>query len=322
MKKIIVAIPSYNEELTISSVIEKINKVQIPNMIIKIIVIDDGSTDNTKDICARHGVDVFSHQINMGVGRAFRTGLEKAIELGADYLVNIDADGQFDPSDIPRLIDPLELNKADFVSGNRFLDSKGCLSRPKNMPRNKYYGNIFMSNFISLLVGKKYSDVSCGFRAYSSKAMITLNLTGRFTYTQETFIDLSFKELAIVMIPVKVKYFPSRKSLISSNLFLYGFKTFKIIIRSFRDYKPLIFFVSISFPLLFIGLLCAIFILVYYILYSHFSPYKFVAYISVYSLSLTFILWITGLLADMFVRVRLNQEKILYYLRAHSTKRK
>jgi hypothetical protein len=170
-----------------------------------------------------------------------------------------------------------------------------------------------MSKLISALSGQKFADVSCGFRAYSKEALLRLNLTGNFTYTQESFLDLASKGIEITTIPVSIKYFPERKSKVARNLFRYGYQTLKIIIRSYRDYKPLKFFLSLGLIFFFFGFISGVITIAHFLLTGAFTPYKFVGFISVYLVSLAFLFWIIGLFADMFVRTRLTQEQILYY---------
>lgn len=315
MKKLVVLIMAYNEEQTIGTVLDSIPENIKGIDAIHTIVIDDGSTDKTKEITLTKGATVYSTIINSGVGKAFQLGLEKALEHEADYMINIDADGQFSPEQIPLLLQPLMNDTADFVYGDRFTTQDGTKGKPATMPWAKYHGNIFMSRFISFLSAHEFSDVSSGFRAYSRNAMLMINLTGHFTYTQETFIDLALKNVLIASVPVEVKYFDDRVSKVADNLFFYALKTLKIIIRAFRDYKPFLFFIYLSLPFFIIGGASFIFVLVYFIITGSFSPYKFVWFLSIYLLSLSFFLWIVGFLADMFVRVRINQEKILFMLK-------
>src|SRR4030043_2118896 len=225
IKKLLVLIPAYNEEEKIGEVIQNIPGKLNGVSEVYILVIDDGSTDNTAKIARDSGAAVIKNYFNMGVGSVFGKGLQYALDNNFDSMISIDGDGQFNPGDISKLIKPIMENNADLVTASRFID-KNYYPR---MPLFKFWGNKLMSIFISKLVGKKFYDVSCGFRAYSEKTLLSLNLHGRFTFSQETFIDLSFKRLRILEIPIKVKYFPSRVSKISSNLFIYGVNALKVI---------------------------------------------------------------------------------------------
>jgi len=240
--KILTAIPCLNEEETIESVMDSVRESldAFPNS--EILVIDDGCTDRTVERAKAKGGIIISHGENRGVGIAFQNAVAYFLSHDFDVMVNIDADGQFDPQDIPKLIEPIGNGEADFVTASRFLDP----DLYPQMPRVKFWGNKQMSSLISRLAGQKFYDVSCGFRAYSREALLNLNLHGEFTYTQETFMDFSFKGLRIREVPVKVKYFPNRESRVAKSLVYYSFKTFMIIFRAYRDYYPLRFFWSLS----------------------------------------------------------------------------
>ncbi len=227
-------------------------------------------------------------------------------------MVNIDADGQFSPADIPLLIAPIVEEKAEFVSGDRFRSADGKLVRPEYMSKIKFWGNQRMADLVSFVTGKRYDDVSCGFRAYSKEALMRLNLTGKFTYTQESFLDLANKGMGIKTIPVNVTYFPDRKSRVAGSILYYMFQTAKIIFRAYRDYNPLKFFGLLGLIPFVISILSGIFVLIHYFTTGAFSPYIFVAFTSVYLFTFGILLWVVGILADMFIRIRLNQEQLLY----------
>jgi glycosyltransferase involved in cell wall biosynthesis len=304
-QKICVVMPAYNEEKLIEGVFDR-----MPDNVDTIVVVNDGSTDKTPNIAQAKGALVVTHNVHRGVGAAFHTGVDKALELNADVMVTIDADGQFDPRDINRLIDPIIDGKADFVTASRFIEKKFV---PK-MSRTKYWGNIAMSRLISFLIGQRFFDVSCGFRAYSKEALLRLNLFGEFTYTQETFMDLAFKNITIQEVPILVQgergYGPSK---VAKNLFRYAYRTSKIILRAFRDYKPLKFFGFMAGFIVVVGLLLEAFLFWHYVQTGSFSPYKVVGFAGGFLLAIGILIFITGLLADMFYRIRVNQEEILYY---------
>ncbi len=131
--KLVILIPAFNEEDSIQQVINSVPKTIEGISEVLVLVVDDGSSDQTSSLAEQAGAIVVSHPQNRGVGAAFNTGLIKALELGADVMVNIDADGQFSATDIPVLIEPIIASKADFVSGDRFTDKNGHLVRPEYM---------------------------------------------------------------------------------------------------------------------------------------------------------------------------------------------
>ncbi len=317
VKKLLVIIPAFNEEEKIGEVIQKIpGKIRGISKI-QILVIDDGSTDQTARIARGLGAEVIKHHYNMGIGAAFSTGLQHALDNNFDLMVNIDGDSQFNPKDIPKLLEPILNDNFDFVTASRFIDKDYF---PK-MPLVKFWGNKLMSILISKIVGKRYYDVSCGFRAYSKKALLSLNLHGNFTYTHELFIDLSFKKLNIVEIPIKVKYYPSRVSKISSNLFSYGINTLKIILETYRDYKPFTFFSYIALFFFIISIFFGSILLYTYVSIGSFHPNVWSGFVGGTFLFISITFFIVGISANLIKRIRINQEKILYLLKKISQRK-
>ena len=188
--KLIIFLPALNEEGNIQQVVANLPQTLDKIDIVQYLVIDDGSTDHTAEFAIIAGAKVVSHTVNRGLGRAFQSAVQFALENDADILVGIDADGQFDSSEIPALIEPIIANKADMVIGNRFVQGI-----PEYMSDAKYWGNKQIARLISYVSGQKFHDVSCGFRAYSREALLRLNLFADFTYTHETILSLIFQGL-------------------------------------------------------------------------------------------------------------------------------
>ena len=308
--KLIIYMPALNEQEGIAEVIKSLPEEIEGIDEVKVLVVDDGSTDNTVKIAKESGADVVSHNINKGVGSAFQSALQYVLEEGGDILVSIDADRQFNSNQIPEMIKPILNNKADMVTGNRFMNGI-----PKNMPKSKYWGNEQMSKLISLISGQKFRDVSCGFRAYNREALLRLNLLGAFTYTQESILDMVFKGLRVVEFPVDVTYFKERKSRVAGSIVRYAFRTLNIILSTLRDYRPMLFFGGMGGILISIGLVMEIFLGIHFLITGDFTPFKFVGFTGFAFLVFGLLLVIVGLLANMFNRVRVNQEKILYELK-------
>lgn len=308
--KICVMIPAYNEEASIRGVIKRIPRNIDGVDCIEVLVIDDGSTDSTVQVAKDAGADeIISHSVNKGLGVAFRDGLEASLEKGADIIVSIDADGQFNPKDIPKLIEPILNNEADFVTASRFLDK----SLEPDMPFIKKFGNKILTKIINILTRQNFTDTQCGYRAYSKKAALKLNTFGDFTYTQEVFINLVEKKLQIKEIPLKVVYKIDRKSRVFKNPLSYAIKVIMTIIRVIRDYKPLKFFGIPGLFIFGIGFLSGLFMLIRYILTNTTSPYRSLIAFSEVMLILGFLMIILALVVDMIGRQRKIQEEILYY---------
>jgi glycosyltransferase involved in cell wall biosynthesis len=302
--------PALNEAANIKKVISNLPKKLEKVSQVEILVIDDGSTDETADFAREMEASVVSHYKNLGLGIAFQTALNYALKNDADILVSIDADGQFDPGDIPDMIEPILNGYAQMVTGNRFSNGK-----PENMPLIKYWGNKQVSRILSSISKHSFEDVSCGFRAYSRDALYQLNLFGTYSYTHEVILNLAFKGYSIVECPIAVEYFSDRKSRIASSITKYALNTGKIIMRTMLDYKPLYFFGNLGLFSLVIGILFVSYMLIHYLLTGAFTPYKSFGFIGlgfgIFGLIILFI----GLVADMLNRIRLNQDKILYEMR-------
>jgi glycosyltransferase involved in cell wall biosynthesis len=307
-----VIMPALNEAATIQEVVSRVPK-DIPGIdSVQVVVVDDGSTDSTVEDAKAAGALVISHPRNKGVGAAFQTGINHALDIGATYAVNIDSDGQFAPEDIPTLLEPLLKGDVDWVSASRFKDR----SLVPEMDRVRYYGNKAMSFLISSLTGVRFHDVSCGFRAYSRDVLLQLNLIGKFTYTQESFLDLSFKGLHVEEIPIAVQGTRSHgKSRVAGNIPRYAYNTSKIIFRTFRDYYPMRIFGLGALLCLILSAGLFSFLLLHYVQTGNFTPHKWAGFTGAFFGSLGIILFIAGMLADMFVRVRINQERILYMMK-------
>ena len=307
---LIVIIPCLNEEKTIADVIKKIPGKFDGVSKRSVVVVDDGSSDKTAELAENAGAIVVQHPYNQGVGAAFQTGIETALKLRADIIVNMDGDGQFNPEDITKLIKPIISNEADFVSASRFMDA----SLIPVMPEIKKWGNKRIAHLVSFLVAKKFYDVSCGFRAYSKEAALRLNLFGHFTYTQETFLDLAFKGLKIIEVPIKVRGVREfGKSRVASNLFNYALNTSRIILRTFRDCRPMQFFSTISLVMFIVAFALGAFFIGHYIATGKFYPHKWAGFSSGFFLLTSMVAFITGLLADMLARIRQTGERTLYY---------
>lgn len=308
--KLIIYMPALDEEKNIQGVLARLPRKLEDIDLVQYLVVDDGSTDNTAELASAAGAFVVSHGKNRGVGAAFHSAVQFALENGCDILVGIDADGQFDPAEIPDLIAPLVEKTADMVIGNRFMQGM-----PKNMPPVKYWGNNQISKLVSSVCHQRFQDVSCGYRAYNREALLRLNLFAEFTYTHETILSLVYQGLRVIDHPIYVKYDPERKSRVASSVLNYASQTSKIILRVLLDYRPLRVFGSFGFALILIGLLFELFLFGHYILTQSFSPYKSTGFIGLGFLIFGMLVLLIALVADMLNRLRINQDKILYQVK-------
>jgi glycosyltransferase involved in cell wall biosynthesis len=313
--RLIINIPAYNEEEKIGATIQRIPR-SLPGIAeVFVQVVDDGSTDRTAAAAREAGADiVYSNGLNRGIGRTFRHAVERALENGADIMVNIDADGQFDPADIEKLIAPLLAQKADLVSADRFSGIKA-----KNIPFVKDTLNRLAASLIGFFMNEKITDLTCGFRAYSRETLLRLNLPGDFTYTQETIIDAIGKNLRVIWVPVEVTYFPDRTSRVVRSIGKYLNSSIRIILKAVRDVRPMKFFGIPGAVLILLSLLAFLAFLVQY--FSH--GLKVTPYLN-YLLfgSVTFLigmqLLIFAFVADMIKTSRRTTEDLAYFVKKNT----
>ena len=311
--KLVVIIPALNEAATIAGVIQRIPARIHGITRCETIVVDDGSSDSTAEEARAAGARVVQHPLNRGVGAAFKTGVEAALEAGADIVVNMDADGQFRPEDIPRLIAPILAGKAGFVTCTRFADP----AHLPQMPWIKRWGNAGMTWLIGRLCGRKFTDVSCGFRAYTRETLLRLNLYGRYTYTQEMFLNLAVQDvpMAEVSLPVRgTREFG--RSRVAGSITKYIRKTVPIIFRTLRDVRPFAFFGTIAAVLLLGGLAAEGFVFGHWCLTGRTHPYQALITVGAVGIILGFLVLVIALVADMLNRLRRLLENVLYYVRS------
>lgn len=312
-RKLVVIMPALNEELTVGDTIRRVPR-DIPGVReVQVLVVNDGSTDGTVAQAQAAGAVIVSHQQRRGVGAAFQTGLTRALELGADVIASIDSDGQFDPATLPKLLEPVVSGRADFATASRFADP----ALEPEMPKIKRWGNRVMSRLISRLIEQEFHDVSCGMRCYNRRAAMSLNLLGAFTYTQEVFLNLGYKRLRMVEVPILVRGVRKHgKSRVASNLWHYGFRTLSIIFRCYRDYKPMRFFGKAALSLLIPAVGLELFFFGHYLIYHAFSPHLWAGFTGAGLFALAVLLLHTGLIGDMLNRHRVYLEEVLYHVRS------
>lgn len=290
--QIVVTIPAYNEAKTIGVLIKNINEVmKSGNYNYKILVVDDGSKDGTSEIAKNMGATVYSHPKNYGLAETFKTEIKKSLEIGAEVIVHIDADTQYEPKEIPQLLS--EIGKGyDLVLGSRF---KGKI---ESMPLIKRLGNKAFSRIISNITGIKISDGQTGFRAFTKEVAEKIEIISDHTYTQEQIIKAVRGKYKIKEVPV---YFAKRKdkSRLISNPFAYAIRAWINIIRIFRDYKPLKFFGVIGSLILFTGFVLGLY-LVYIQLFGEGVNRHFgLMMLDILILSIGLQIIIFGFIADM-----------------------
>ncbi len=309
--KLIVNLPAFNEAEKIEQTIKRIPRQINGVSEVFVQVIDDGSKDETAKIAKEAGADfVFSHQVNRGIGVTFRTAVEKALENGADIMVNIDADGQFDPNDIQKIIAPILKGEADMTSADRFGDHKA-----QNMPAAKYYLNRVAAYIIGAFMNAPIKDLTCGFRGYNKETLLRLNLPGQFTYTQEVIIDAIGKNLKVLWIPVVVTYFAERKSRVVKSIYKYVSNSGRIILKAVRDVRPMKFFGIPAVILIAIAIGLFIYFGSLYIQDFKITPYRNYLLLAITALLVGLQFLVFALMADMIKSNRKLTEDQMYLMK-------
>ncbi len=239
--KVFVMIPAYNEEQTLVNVIKEIKET---SKNYKILVIDDGSKDNTYNISKNNAHYTIKNKKNLGLAQSFKRGLEECLRLGAEVIVNIDADNQYNAHEIPRLIQPIIGGKADIVLTDRKVLNLN------HMSFGKKYGNLIATLVTRLVSGYPVRDSQSGFRAFSRETALKLNILSDYTYVQEVIIQAVDKRLKILQTPCEFRERKGKSRLIN-NLFNYAKRAGLTIMRSFIRYRPLRALLTLSlFPII------------------------------------------------------------------------
>lgn len=254
-----VMIPAHNEEQTISKVIRTIPRQIEGADKITAVVIDDGSTDKTAQKAKESGAYVLTHRTRQGLAQTFQHGLNFCLKHGADIIVNIDGDWQYDSAEIPKVIKPIVEGWADVVLTNRNVLSLD------HMPFGKKYGNILATAVTQHVSGFPVRDAQSGFRAFSREAALRINVRGSYTYVQETIIQAVDKKLSIVQTDCAFRKRTGGSSRLISSIWGYAKRAGSMLLRSYVRYKPLKVFLISGFVVSLPGFLFALRYLVFWI---------------------------------------------------------
>ena len=244
--KLIVQIPCFNEEMTLPETVAAIPRQIVGIDAVEILVINDGSTDQTVEVAKRLGVDhIISHTRNKGLALSFMTGIEACLERGADIIVNTDGDNQYCGADIPRLIQPILDGNADIVIGDRETAKVPHFGRIKKLLQKT--GSLL----VRWLSQTQVPDAVSGFRAFSRDAAMQINIVSRYSYTIETVIQAGSKSFAIESVPVRTNA-KTRESRLFKNIPVFIFNQINTMVRMYTMFKPLkAFFILGSICLIF-----------------------------------------------------------------------
>ena len=235
--KLIIQIPCLNEAGTLSIAIGDLPRAVPGFDTVEWLVIDDGSTDNTAELAKQLGVDhVVKHPVNRGLAMAFMTGLDACLRLGADVIVNTDADNQYQAADIPALTSPILAGQADMVIGARPIDDTEHFSWIKKKLQR-------LGSWAVRVASKtEVADAPSGFRAISRDTAMRLNVFNAYTYTLETIIQAGLSNLRVLSVPIRTNG-DLRPSRLVKSIRSYVQRSLITILRVFAIYRPLALFV-------------------------------------------------------------------------------
>ncbi len=307
MKKLIIQIPCYNEEKTLPITLQHIPRKIRGVDVVEILVIDDGSTDNTVAVAKAHGVDhIVRFTNNKGLAEGFLAGLDASLRLGADIIVNTDGDNQYNGADIEKLIEPILNGRADIVVGDRQVNTI-----PHFSPLKKKLQHLG-SWVVRQVSGTDIPDTTSGFRAFSREAALKINVVSKFSYTLETIIQAGKKNIAIGHVPVATNQ-KLRESRLFKSTLSYIKRSISTIIRIYMMYEPIKTFFLIGGTIFTGGLILSLRFLYFYF----FTPHGGQGHIQ--SLILAAVLFIVGfqvmvigLLSDLIADNRRLLEDTLY----------
>lgn len=258
---IIAAIPAYNEEKTIASVI-----VLTQKHVDRVIVCDDGSTDMTGKIAEKLGAEVLRHEKKLGKGSALRTLFQRAYQLNPDAVVTLDSDGQHDPEQIPTLVRPIIEGQADMVVGSRFVEGGAAT----DIPKYRRTGLQVVNWLSGKANGSQVKDTQSGFRAYSLKALDIVSSHEADGYSVETehLAKAARNRLKIIEVPIDVKYKGLPKTS-KKRPELHTLEIIGSILRLVVEERPLIFLGIPGVVFIALGLGCGLIMLNFYAIYRN-----------------------------------------------------
>ena len=306
--KLIIQIPCYNEADTLPETVAALPS-SIPGIDeIEVLVIDDGSNDETVEIAGGLGVDHIIRQVrNKGLAAAFTTGLEACLKRGSDIIVNTDADNQYCADDIAKLVEPILAGRAELVIGDREVTSVAAFSPIKRQLQRAG------SWVVSQAAGFPIPDATSGFRALSRETALRTLVLSKYSYTLETLIHAGAQGIAVEYVPVRTN-FPTRPSRLMRNIPHFMGNAAGSILRSYSTYRPLRVFSTLGGVMLLAGLILGI-RFVYYFATSDGTGHIQSLILASILLIVGFQVMLIGLLADLIGSNRRILEDVLYRLR-------
>jgi len=302
--KLIIQIPCYNEEDTLAKTLADLPK-QINGIDqIEVLIINDGSKDNTLEVALKAGVDhIINFTSNRGLARAFEAGMDKALKKGADIIVNTDADNQYNARDIEKLVQPIIAGQADMVVGDRQTNTIPHFNwRKKKLQR-------LGTKVVSALASTKVNDAVSGFRAFSQETALKINVLTDFSYTIETLIQLGQAKTKIISVPVGTNAV-ARESRLFKGIFSFIFYQLSTIMRVYATYKALRVFSITGIIIILPGLAGFGRFLYFYIIGQSDGHIQSLVFSTAF-IVVGFLILMFGLMAELIANNRKLIEKIL-----------
>jgi len=307
--KLIIQIPCLNEADTLPAAVDGLPR-GLPGVdCIEILVVDDGSADGTAAVARDLGVDhVVVHQRNRGLAQAFQTGLDTALRLDADIIVNTDGDNQYPVGEIARLIAPIVAGQAEIVIGDRQIETIDHFSPVKKWLQR--LGSWTIRN----VSGTAVPDAASGFRAYSREAALRINVVSRYSYTLETIIQAGKMGLAIATVPVETNA-PTRPSRLQRSMWHFIKAQAGTILRIYAFYEPLRTFSYLAAPFILLGLALWLRFLANFFFGA--NPDRFIQSVTIGTglLVVGALIFVLGILADIAGKHRQLTQETLYRLK-------
>ena len=309
MTKLVIQIPCLNEAATLPATLRDLPK-EIPGVdVIEVLIIDDGSNDGTSDVAKAHGVHhIVRFRANKGLAAAFAAGIDTSLKLGADYIVNTDADNQYSGQDVSTLLLPLIRSEADVVIGDRNVRTL------QHMPRLKRWLQLVGSWVVRQVSNTRVPDTTSGFRAYTREAALRLTIVSDFSYTLESIIQAGKQRMAIAHVPVATNKI-TRQSRLFGSVFSYIRQSAATVVRIYAMYEPLKIFATTGLISFSVGLLISLRFLYYYFNgegQGHLQSLILSAVLMIVGFQVLLI----GLMADVISASRKLTEEVLYRMRS------
>jgi glycosyltransferase involved in cell wall biosynthesis len=307
--KLIIQIPCLNEAATLPATLRDIPRSMAGIDQVELLIVDDGSTDDTAGVARRCGVHhIVRFRRRKGLAAAFSAGIDASLKLGADYIVNTDGDNQYAGQDIPKLLAPLLSGDADICIGDRKIQALDHLTAWRK--RLQWLG----SWVVRQVSGTQVPDTTSGFRAYTREAALRMTIVSEFSYTLESIIQAGRRRMAIAHVPVMTNP-RTRESRLFGSVAAYVKTSAATIVRVYTMYEPLKVFTYIGTCIFAAGFAISLRFLYYYLIGDGLGHLQSLI-LSAVLMIVGFQVLLIGLLADAISGTRKLTEELLYRVRS------